>query len=236
MINAEEPTPLRCVWRRGETQPKKGRCQRTRWRCKTWDVSTTKQRNWGQADHETSTTSPHTLNWHPERPQSNPRDMPRQTHCLTLNSVLIGRLPGVSRSGSVFCQQVVALLTENKSGGSSGKSFPNTFEKFSEPPPVGGFGKLSDHHQRGLVSALVPRRFWFSSKPQRSRKILPRIRRGPSSTCRHKMLDRTRNPRNIEGDTMNLAISEVLIILLIIALFAALGYALWRIVRSASQK
>lgn len=35
---------------------------------------------------------------------------------------------------------------------------------------------------------------------------------------------------------MNLAISEVLIILLIIALFAALGYALWRIVRSASQK
>ena len=50
------------------------------------------------------------------------------------------------------------------------------------------------------------------------------------------MLDRSRNPRNIEGGTMNLGIGEVLIILLIIALFAALGYALWRIVRSASQK
>ena len=50
------------------------------------------------------------------------------------------------------------------------------------------------------------------------------------------MLNRTRNPRNIEGDTMNLGIGEVLIILLIIALFAALGYALWKIVRSASQK
>ena len=50
------------------------------------------------------------------------------------------------------------------------------------------------------------------------------------------MLDRSHNPRNIEGDTMNLGIGEVLIILLIIALFAALGYALWRIVRSASQK
>lgn len=35
---------------------------------------------------------------------------------------------------------------------------------------------------------------------------------------------------------MNLGIGEVLIILLIIAPFAALGYALWRIVRSASQK
>lgn len=50
------------------------------------------------------------------------------------------------------------------------------------------------------------------------------------------MLDRTRSPRNIEGDTMNLGFGEVLIILLIIALFAALGYALWRNVRSASQK
>lgn len=50
------------------------------------------------------------------------------------------------------------------------------------------------------------------------------------------MLDRSRNPRNIEGSTVNLGIGEVLIILLIIALFAALGYALWRIVRSASQK
>lgn len=50
------------------------------------------------------------------------------------------------------------------------------------------------------------------------------------------MLEKSRNPRNIEGDTMNLGIGEVLIILLIIALFAALGYALWRIVRSASQK
>ena len=35
---------------------------------------------------------------------------------------------------------------------------------------------------------------------------------------------------------MNLGIGEILIILLIIALFAALGYTLWRIVRSASQK
>lgn len=39
---------------------------------------------------------------------------------------------------------------------------------------------------------------------------------------------------------MNLGIVEVLIILLVILLiiapFAALGYALWRIVRSASQK
>lgn len=39
---------------------------------------------------------------------------------------------------------------------------------------------------------------------------------------------------------MNVGIGEVLIILLIILLitapFAALGYALWRIVRSASQK
>lgn len=35
---------------------------------------------------------------------------------------------------------------------------------------------------------------------------------------------------------MNLGIGEVLIILLTIAPFAALGYALWRIVRSASQK
>lgn len=35
---------------------------------------------------------------------------------------------------------------------------------------------------------------------------------------------------------MNLGIGEVFIILLIIALFAALGYALWSIVRSASQK
>lgn len=50
------------------------------------------------------------------------------------------------------------------------------------------------------------------------------------------MLDRSCNPRNVEGDTMNLGIGEVLIFLLIIALFAALGYALWRIVRSASQK
>lgn len=35
---------------------------------------------------------------------------------------------------------------------------------------------------------------------------------------------------------MNIGIIEVLIILLIVALFVALGYALWRIVRSASQK
>ncbi|MBG6121480.1 hypothetical protein CAQUA_06360 [Corynebacterium aquatimens] len=35
---------------------------------------------------------------------------------------------------------------------------------------------------------------------------------------------------------MNLGIGEVLIILLIIAPFAALGYALWKIVSSASQK
>ena len=35
---------------------------------------------------------------------------------------------------------------------------------------------------------------------------------------------------------MNLAIGEVLIFLLIIGLYAALGYALWRIVRSANRK
>ncbi len=35
---------------------------------------------------------------------------------------------------------------------------------------------------------------------------------------------------------MTLGIGEVLIVLVILALFAALGFALWKIVRSASQK
>lgn len=42
------------------------------------------------------------------------------------------RASGVQRSA--FYQRIASLLAENKSGGGSGESFPNSFEKFSEPP------------------------------------------------------------------------------------------------------